>query len=517
MNYRSEKMGVSELQTANSPAGLADEVLARFSDFIAAHMGLHFPRKQWRTLERGMVCAAREFGFDDPESCLRWIMSSPLSREQIEILARHLTVGETYFLREKRGLEIFEEEIVPELIRTRQGDEPHLRIWCAGCSTGEEPFSVAILLNAMGAALRGWNISILATDINPQALSRGAEGVYGEWSFRHPPHGFREKYFRRTEDGRSEILPRIRKMVSFSYLNLAEDVYPSLLNNTNAMDVIFCRNVLMYFTPDRARMVIDRLHRSLVDGGWLIVSPCEASQFLFSQFKAVNFSDATLYRKEGAEDREQGAARGNRGSAGSGQPDPVPLPAGRQSPPPLLRAPILRSPPPAPRPSPPAPHPLSPYEAALALYEQGCYPEAEEKLAAFLVANRGDAEATILQCRVRANQGKLAEARALLEEAISADRLKAGLHYLLAMILQEQGAIDEAITSLKRALYLDQDLVLAHFSLGNLALRQGKIKESRKHFANTLSLLDRYDPTDILPESEGLPAGRLREIMRTTG
>lgn len=501
----------------NPPGVLADDVLAQFSDCIATHTGLHFPRKQWRTLERGMACAAREFGFEDPESCLQWIMSSPLSREQIEILARHLTVGETYFLREKRSLEIFEEEIVPELIRTRREDERHLRIWCAGCSTGEEPFSVAILLKAMGAALQDWNISIIGTDINPHALGRGAEGVYGEWSFRSPPHGFRDKYFRRTGEGRFEILPQIRKMVSFSYLNLAEDVYPSLLNNTNAMDVIFCRNVLMYFTPDRARMVVERLHRSLVDGGWLIVSPCEASQLLFSQFKAVNFSDAILYRKESAGVGGQGAVPRDLGLADARQFVPIPpLPAGIRFPPPPLRAPIPRPPVPDSRPSFSASRSLPPYEEALALYERGCYPEAEEKLAAFLTANRADAEATVLQCRVCANQGKLAEARELLEQAIGADRLKAGLHYLRAMILQEQGAIDEAITSLKRALYLDQDLVLAHFSLGNLALRQRKMKESRKHFANALSLLDRYGPADILPESEGLPAGRLREIIRTT-
>ncbi|MFA7383923.1 MAG: CheR family methyltransferase [Desulfurivibrionaceae bacterium] len=484
-------MGVSGLQTMDIPADLADDLLARFSDFVAAYTGLHFPRKQWRALARGMACAAREFGFEDTEACLRWIMTSPLSREQIEILARHLTVGETYFLREKRGLEIFEEEIVPEVIRTRQGDERHLRIWCAGCSTGEEPFSVAIILKAMGAALQDWNISILGTDINPQALGRGAEGVYGEWSFRSPPHDFRDKYFRRTGEGRFEIIPQIRKMVSFSYLNLAEDVYPSLLNNTNAMDVIFCRNVLMYFTPDRARMVVERLHRSLVDGGWLVVSPCEASQFLFSQFKAVNFSDAILYRKESAGAGGQGAVPRDRGSAESGQFVPIPLPAGIRFPPPPLRAQIPRPPSPDSRPSFSASRSLPPYEEALVLYERGCYPEAEEKLAAFLTANREDAEATVLQCRICANQGKLAEALGLLEQAIGVDRLKAGLHYLRAMILQEQGATDEAVASLKRALYLDQDLVLAHFSLGNLALRQGKIKEARKHFANTLSLLDR--------------------------
>jgi chemotaxis protein methyltransferase CheR len=116
--------------------------------------------------------------------------------------------------------------------------------------------------------------------------------------------------------------------------------------------------------------------------------------------------------------------------------------------------------------------------------------------------------------RIRANQGRLAEALQLVEQALRTDKLNPGLHYLRAMILQEQGRIDEAVASLKRALYLDQDLVLAHFTLGNVAQRQGKDRESRKHFGHALAALARYHPEEVLAESEGMPAGRLTKIIR---
>ena len=108
-------------------------------------------------------------------------------------------------------------------------------------------------------------------------LEKAAEGLYSEWSFRDTPDWIKERYFKRKKNGLFEISPHIRKRVTFSYLNLAEDVYPSLTNGRNAMDVIFCRNVLMYFSPEGVRRIGQNFHRSLVNGGWLIVSPVEMS------------------------------------------------------------------------------------------------------------------------------------------------------------------------------------------------------------------------------------------------
>jgi chemotaxis protein methyltransferase CheR len=121
-----------------------------------------------------------------------------------------------------------------------------------------------------------------------------------------------------------------------------------------------------------------------------------------------------------------------------------------------------------------------------------------------------------LSIRALADQGKLPEALALCEEALSSDKLNPGMHYLRAIILQELNRIEEAIVSLKRTLYLDRNFLLAHFALGNIVLRQGKAPASKKHFENVLTLLKENRPEDILPESEGLTAGRFREIIQAT-
>ena len=137
----------------------------------------------------------------------------------------------------------------------------------------------------------------MATDINPHFLKKATQGEYKEWSFRNTPRKAKESYFI-SKGGRYAILPHLKKLVTFSYLNLAEDVYPSLVNSTNGMDIIFCRNVLMYFAPEQAVRVIKNLYHSLVDGGWLIVSPPETSPVLSSRFATINFTGVTVYKKE---------------------------------------------------------------------------------------------------------------------------------------------------------------------------------------------------------------------------
>ena len=270
-------------------AKVSETLLAELSDFVGSRLGLHFPRERWNDLERGARAASRECAFrDDVERFIGRMLSSALTQNELETLASYLTVGETYFFREKSSLEVFEQKIVPELIRTRHGFGGQLRIWSAGCATGEEPYSLAIVLSRMIADLKEWKITILATDLNTRSLHKASEGIYTEWSFRDTPHWVRNTYFKANPGGRWGISPAIKKMVTFSYLNLVEDVYPSLLNCTNAMDVILCRNVLMYFTEEAIKKVIHRFHRSLADKSWLMVSPAEASQALFSEFASVS-------------------------------------------------------------------------------------------------------------------------------------------------------------------------------------------------------------------------------------
>lgn len=471
--------------SVNLPNTLPDSLLSQLSDFLESQMGLHFPEERWRDLEGGVAAAARDFGLRDAESCARWLMSAPLARNHVEVLASHLTVGETYFFREQRSLEVLEEQILPELLRSGIGAERRLRIWSAGCCTGEEPYSIAMLLDKQIPDPKACNLTLLATDINPRFLRKAAQGVYGEWSFRGTPGWMRERYFRKRKDGRYALLPQIRSRVTFSFLNLAADVYPSLLNNTNAMDVIFCRNVLMYFTPDRAKQVAEGLYRSLVDGGWLIVSPVETSNTLFSSFSAIRFPGVVVYRKiAGAAPRV--VIMGNPATAffpaaptsGTGsvvQDSPCP---GLQD-----EAP----------PSPGVPE----------TGDDGKTP----------AQRADDGHAPSSAARRCANEGRLAEAAEWCEKAIAADKLNPAHCYMLGAIRQEQGQPEAAHRSLLRALYLDPGFVLAHFALGNGELSLGRPREARRHFTNALALLQRRPHGELLPESEGLTAERLTEIV----
>lgn len=495
---------------------LSETLLAEVSEFVGAQMGLCFPPERWRDLERGIAGAAREFGFEDTESCVRWLLASSLTRKQVEILASSLTVGETYFFREKHTFEVLETRILPELIRFRQGSDRRLRIWSAGCCTGEEPYSIAILLHKLIPDLKNWNITVLATDINPHFLQKSAEGVYGNWSFRDTPDWVRERYFEKTKEGRFRVIPPVKRLVQFSYLNLADDTYPSLCNNTNGMDVIFCRNVLMYFGPETAKRTIGNLYRSLVEEGWLIVSSTEASHVLFSGFLTVHSPGAILYRKGSRREpnTDNCFLRLQEGPTVWPPPSPLLVTGTRQEEPGVFQNDGLL--PAVVEETKDAGGGAGSYQNSQKLYQQGHYAEAEEELIASLAQNPENVGAMELLVRVYANQGRLAEALEWSQRAISANKLNAGGYYLRSTILQEQGAVAEARISLQRTLYLEPKFVLAHFTLGSLALRQGKAKEAEKHFENALSLLGSYRPEELLPESEGVTAGRLTDIIQSS-
>jgi chemotaxis protein methyltransferase CheR len=512
---------------------ISDQLLAQCSGFIALRFGLHFPKKRWRDLERALIRAARDLGFTDAESFIRRLVTAQLTKEQVDALACHLTIGETYFFREKKCFEALQAHILPALIDSRLDREQRLRVWCAGCSTGEEPYTVAILLHRMIANLAKWNITILATDINPASLRKGAHGEYGDWSFRDSPRWVNEKYFTTNSEGRRVISETIRKMVTFTPLNLARDPYPALANNTNAMDVIFCRNVLMYFAPEQIRGVIDKFRHSLVDGGWLIVSPCETSHALFAGFSTVQLNNTIFYRKDDhcqeiiprSPLSQRGEITAPLFEAACGITPVSPSVAGIARPKPTS---LLVTPKPA-QPLPVtvagedcAEQGISPYDEALPSYRLGEYAEAAAKLAGFLTnIPQGDAspvygESAALLTQAYANQGNLTLALEWSEKAVAADRLNPRPYFLQATIFQEKGADDAAIVSLKRAIYLDHGFVLAHFALANLTLRRGKPKEAARHLKNAASLLHACGDDDILPGSEGMSARRLAEIIAAT-
>ena len=492
---------------------LPESLLEEFSGFVESHMGLSFPKEKWNDLAKGVQYACKEFGCDNEETFARNMMTSPLTKRQIEILAGSLTVGETYFFREKNVLEAFEYQILPELIRLRRGTEQHLRIWSAGCSSGEEPYTIAVILKRMIADIKDWGITILATDINPHSHEKAEKGVYTKWSFRDVPEWVMGRYFTIKNGKDMEILPDIKKMVTFSYLNLMKDDYPSLINNTNAMDVIFCRNVLIYFGPETIKKIVQNFHRCLIDGGWLIVSQTELIDEYFPGFEKANIDGAILYRKVCSEEKKAYVVPPAIAMPRTEQiqvkktkhiPSPIPPGARIRNEPPVLRKK---------KEAPPAVSAQNLYKDAKVSYEQGKYSDAKEILNRLLSEGRNNAKALSLTSRICANEGKLDDALKYCSEAIDADNLNPGYRYLQSAILKEKGFAKEAMESLKKAVYLDNNFALAYFAMGNLALSAGNRIEAGKHFNNALLLLKKHHPEEPLPESEGMTAGRLIEVI----
>ena len=486
---------------------LPADKLYQLSEFLSKATALYFPKDQWHNLEQKIISAAKEFDFTDAVKFIDWLVTRHLNINEMEILTSHLTTTETYFWRENDVFNALEKNILPELIRSRQNKEKNIRIWSAGCSTGEEPYSIAMALHRTIQNIKEWNITLLATDINPRILRKAQRGSYGKWSFRGVPDWLINDYFISDGKGAYELLPEIKKMVDFQYLNLAECSFPSPLNNTNAMDIIFCRNVMMYFSPEKSEQVSNAFSHSLIDNGHFIVSSSELSFPFLSRFRTVNFPNSIVYQKDHNKTLPEKAIY--EPIKGHVKTQQIPIrkttiikpvkyeePAIKRTVSNITRIAVPQK---------------TNYEAALELYTKGSYNEAVQRL-----ENSHSSEEIILKIRSLANLGKLKESAAICEQAIFNDKLNPKLYYLLAVILQEHNQVNESIIALKRVIYLDPDFVLSYYTLGNIYYRIGNSISANKCFTNVLSIINRVDAETIIPESEGLTAGRLKDIVSQT-
>lgn len=487
----------------------------QISELIAERMGLHFPPERRVDLHRALGEAAAEFGCSGSEACADRLLNSALSADELRKLARHLTIGETYFFRERPSFNALAAHVLPLLIHRKRDGDRRLRLWSAACSTGEEAYSLAMLVQQVLPDWRDWNVSILATDLNVHSLRKAEAGVYGEWSFRECDHDFRERYFSPAGGRKYRVREDLRESVRFAELNLADETFSSMGADTHAMDLILCRNLLIYFTPLHARKLIANFRNSLVDDGWLIVSPSECSQALFSGYEPVNFPGSILYRKRHAREiTHAGEPESTARVASTASESAVPASLSEFQVSEML-APVA-VPASEPRIESSARIESSELSAAESMYERGEYVDAAAALRAALATSLGDGErvrAQGLLTRALANLGQLDQALAASEAWIAADRLDPAAQYLHAMVLQELGERGRARSALHRALYLQPEFTLAHFALGNHARAEARVAEAQRHFANAARLLDDLDAGDVVPESEGMTAGRLREII----
>jgi chemotaxis protein methyltransferase CheR len=300
-------------------------------------------------------------------------------------------------------------------------------------------------------------------------------------------------------------------MVTFSYLNLVEDSYPSLPTNTQAMDLILCRNVMIYFNEATNRVVVERLYRSLSKKGWLVVGHTEPSQALFHRFAVTNFPGTVIYQKTLLKDTQ-------------------PVLSERFNPPietaaaePLQASLISKAKPrPTPRVSTPAPVarlirlPLPPpdeVQSALALCETGCFEEAMEQLETLAARNPQDIWPPYLLAKTYANRLELEKAEHWIDIVLMRESLLAPAHYLRGLILQEAGRSEASLEAFRSCVYADHQFVLGHFALAGGMARLGQPKRALKTYENVEDLLGDKGRDDPIPEGDGMTVGRLLKFV----
>lgn len=483
-------------------APIADNVLTRACASISQALGLHFPPARSRDLLRGVAAATPALGFKKPEECLARIADGLLTPEQIDVLAAHLTIGETYFFRDAALFHHLEHTLLPHLIAERRARRKQLRLWSAGCCTGEEAYSLAILLHRLIPDLKHWDLSVLGTDINLESLAKAREGCYGPWSFRGSPLLNDPRYFT-PGPGKNVVLRKeIRALVHFEYLNLAQCAYPNPDIGTCDIDLLLCRNVLMYFEPGAARDAVGRLAETVAMAGWFAVAP--------SELALVDHPDLVPVHQHGTILHQRSPRR---------RPSPAcalmtPIEFGAAPVVDAAAAPAALPPRRADVPAPIRPAPDDRLNEAESLYTSGRSDAARNLATSLLESHPGNGGAMRLLARICANGGRLAEADLWCDRAIASDRLDPCAYYLRALVSIEQGRHARAGEALRRALYLAPDFIIAHYTLGALCHTLGDPGAAQRHWRNAVRLLSRSEPEATLPESDGLSAGRLLAIVR---
>ncbi|HEX8764423.1 MAG TPA: protein-glutamate O-methyltransferase CheR [Candidatus Acidoferrum sp.] len=273
--------------------GLSEHELSEIRMLIEERTGICFDESRERFFSTRVREHLRAKGLQRGTDLLRNMRKSNV---EYETLLERLLTQETSFFRYPGVYEAFEKRVLPELHVKKFWKNPRtLRIWSAGCSTGEEPYSIAITIADSLSFAESWNVEILATDVGRQALKHAERGVYAGRSIASVNEKQLANHFSAVEGGQ-QVKPRLRKMVSFAQMNLASPIY------LGRMDAIFCMNVLIYFSEERRRSLVQRFYETLEPGGYLFLGHSESISKMPVKFQAIVLNDCILYRKPTADE-----------------------------------------------------------------------------------------------------------------------------------------------------------------------------------------------------------------------
>ncbi|WP_305041840.1 CheR family methyltransferase [Geoalkalibacter sp.] len=285
---------------------MTNEEFRLMRELIYQHCGLHFSEDNKYLLEKRLSKQVRLHNFKNFKDYYYLLRYSKTRDQELAQAIDLLTTNETYFFREESQLRTFIQEIIPEVKARREKEGSRkLRIWSAGCSTGEEPYTLAMLL-LQRPDLAGWQIDIIGTDISQRVLQVARKGIYGSSSFRATDAKYMRSYFEEVE-GKYRIVDQVRRMVSISHLNLFEDTRVALLGQ---MDAIFCRNVIIYFDLEAKKKVVENFYQRLHPEGFLLLGHSESLINISTRFSLRHFTHDMVYQRPGkpGEDSGRGAS-----------------------------------------------------------------------------------------------------------------------------------------------------------------------------------------------------------------
>ncbi|MCK4509660.1 MAG: tetratricopeptide repeat protein [Desulfuromonadales bacterium] len=510
-----------------SEVSFAEFELTALKNFLREHSGLHFNQHNHRILKRGLMRRIQALRMESLPVYFRYLTATSDNYDEMNKLLGLLTVGETSFFRYRSHREALLHYVIPSLIQQNKS-QAKLRIWSAGCSTGEEPYSLAILLLENFPELLEWDVQILATDINKRSLRQAREGLYGERSLRMMEDSLRQRYFEKV-DNLFLISAQVKRMVRFDYLNLQTDNFPAQNNATKDVDLLSCRNVLIYFELETIRQIVAKFSQALRPQGYLFMGHSETMQNVSAQFQRHHQNSAFFYqRKAGSVGKKSVTARALPESSRSPEAvappsaraqnkvstrtrDKLPVKTGGKAP---LAAvvpkkqnldqvkKVLRR------------DPDQLYRDALTAFDHEKFTEAGKLFEELLEKQPTNPKALIGKGLLLANQGKYSDARICCARALKEDDLLAEAYLLRGLILDMEGFLVRALVEYQKVLWLEPLFVMAHYLAAKIHDRLSDSEKRKRSLRNTVRALEQAADQSIIPFSGGLSRSVFLEIAR---
>jgi chemotaxis protein methyltransferase CheR len=484
---------------------------------VARRVGLRFDESK---LDELAVVLRRRMEATNSPDVQSYLYLLGTSLPELREVVGHLTIPETYFLRIPDHFRVLEEVVLPERIRAQRAVRK-LDILSAGCASGEEPYTIAMLVRGR-AELAGWQVSISGVDVNTAAIAKGRNGRYSAWSLREITPSLKERYFRPLGND-FQLHDSIRGMVSLQEGNLIDP--QASFWKPNAYDVIFFRNAFMYLSPEAGQAVVARMAGSLVPGGYLFMGPAETLRGLSHDFHLCHTHETFYYQLRSGGARRVSDSSHSLLSATALHAETPPADTNsdwanniRQA---TERIKMLTRTPEPSRSSDEKPlipavsmHVTADLSIALGLLQEERFEQALAALQTLPVEAQSDPDVQVLRAALLANRGDLVLAEEACASVLKIDELNAGAHYVMALCREQADDRRTANEHDLAAIYLDPSFAMPHLHLGLLAKRSGELELAMQELSQASLLLPREDAQRILLFGGGFSREALVELCR---